>query len=321
MRPIASIAAVAILAGVVPAAAISFGTAQGTLLAGGERYELTKAYAVHRGSVFESGGGGKKTITLVRLVDGEIDAASVADDKKFAKALVDGNLHAVEVELSDDSGEITAQRIYHGGKRVDGPGGDAGTWLRGEFNNKQIWGALGTDGVQPLGTSGFWRFEAFFAAQFEAPPGAALEQNTAQGSMKLGGKTAKLVAARSWLDTRTPEGGEEDTYTIVVLSSAPLDLDTVKDDQKLLAAVKKQKLQAFKIEIHDQDGNVTRQGWFSPAGVEQMEAQEGLRWASWEFSTDSISGFLTSDGDRQAGKTKWAIESHFNAAIEGAPAE
>jgi hypothetical protein len=317
MRTATALVLAATALAAAPAAAINYGTAQGTVLAGGERFELNHAYAVHRGGVFENGGGGDKTLTIVRLVDGEVPADAVADDKKFAKALADGKLHAVEIQLKDESGEILSQRLYHSGKTFDAPGGDDGTWLRGEYNNKVIWGALATDGVQPFGNEGFWRYEVFFAAQFQAPPAAALSENTASGTFKLGGKSAKLVAARAWVE---PEAGSETTYTVLLLSSAPIDLATAKDDAKLLAAVKKQKLQAFKVKINDQEGTLAHQAWITPAGAEDMEPQEGLRWASWDFTTDSIVGYLTSEGDRQAGKTQWAVESHFNAAIAPAPA-
>ncbi len=309
----------ALLCAAAPAWALNYGTAQGTLLAGGERFELTKAYAIHRGGVFESGGGGDKTLTIVRLVDGELDADTAADDKKFAKAIANSKLHAVEIRLKDESGEIVGQRLYHAGQLFDGEGGEAGTWLRGEYNNKVIWGALSTDGVQPFGNEGFWRYEAFFAAQFQAPPAEALADNAAQGSFKLGGKSAKLTSARAWVDERAEDDGEGVTRTVVVLASAPLDLETARDDEKLRATVKKSKLQAFKIWINDQEGTIIRQAWFAPGGAEQMEAQEGLRWASWEFTTDAIVGFVTSDGDRQAGKSKWAVEAQFKAAIAGAP--
>jgi hypothetical protein len=318
MRTTAAILALTTAAALAaPAAAINYGTAQGTVLAGGERFELTHAYAVHRGGVFENGGGGDKTLTIVRLVDGEVAADAIADDKKFAKAIADGKLHAIEVQLKDETGEIASQRLYHAGKTFDAPGGEEGTWLRGEYNNKVIWGGLATDGVQPFGNEGFWRYEVFFAAQFQAPPAAALSENTASGTFKLGGKSAKLVAARAWVE---PEEGSATTYTVVLLSSAPIELATARDDAKLLAALKKQKLQAFKIKINDQEGSLVRQSWITSAGAEDMEPQEGLRWASWEFTTDAIVGFVTSDGERQAGKSKWAVESHFNAAIAPAPA-
>ncbi len=316
---VSSLAAVGLLALVAaPAAAINYGSAQGTLLAGGERYELTHSYAIHRGSVYESGGGGDKTMTIVRLVDGEVPAEAISDDKKFAQAIADGKRHAVEIRLKDESGEILDQRLYHAGRMVTGAGGDAATWLRGEYTNKLVWGAFATDGVQPLGSDGFWRYEAFFAAQFQPPPGAALGDNSAQGTLKLGGKSAKLVAARAWVENKTPEGGTEETYTHVVLSSVPLDAETASDDAKLRAAVKKSKLQAFRFKIHDQEGSITEQAWYGPAGVETMAVQEGLRWASWEFTPERIIGFVGSDGDRQSGKTKWAVDSHFNASIEAA---
>src|SRR4029079_7381712 len=129
------------------------------------------------------------------------------------------------------------------------------------------------------------------------PPAAALSENTASGTFKLGGKSAKLVAARAWVEK--PDPASEATFTVLLLSSAPIDLATAKDDAKLLAAVKKQKLQAFKVKINDQEGTIAHQAWITPAGAEDMEQQEGLRWASWDVTTDSIVGFLTSEGERQ----------------------
>jgi hypothetical protein len=313
-----TLAILALTALAAPAVAINYGTAQGTLLAGGQRYELNHAYAAHRGSVFEAGGGGERTLTIVRLVDGEVAADVAADDQKFAKAVADGKLHAVEVQLKDETGEIALQRLYNAGQIVDGAGGDAGTWLRGEYNNKVIWGALGTDGVQPLDNEGFWRYEAFFAAEFAAPPADALAQNAAAGTLKVGGKPVKLVASRAWI-VKDPDNAER-TYTEVLLSSAPLDLGTARDEAKLVAAVKKQKLSAFRFRINDQEGSLTRQAWITPAGIEDMEAQEGLRWASWDFTTDTIVGFVSSDGERTSGKTKWAVEAHFNTPIAPEPA-
>lgn len=303
-----------------PAAAINYGTAQGTLLAGGERFELTHAYAVHRGSVYESGGGGEKTLTIVRLTSGEIPAEAVTDDAKFAKAVAAAGLQAVEIRLKDETGEVLSQSLLHAGKTLDGAGGEAATWLRGEYNNKLIWGAASTDGVQPMGSDGFWRYEVFFAAQFEPPAAAGLEDNRAQGTFKLAGKSAKLTHARAWMENKTAEGGPEETYTVVVLSSGPLDAPTVRDDAKLAAAVKKAKLQAFKIRIHDQEGTLKEQAWYTPAGVTAGEPQEGLRWSSWEFTTDRITGFVSTDGERGTGKAKWSVDAHFNTAIE-APAQ
>jgi len=304
-----------------PAAAINYGTAQGTVLAGGERFELTHAYAVHRGSVYETGGGGEKTLTILRLTSGEIAADAVADDAKFAKAVAAAGLHAVEIHLKDETGEVLSQSLYHGGKTIDGAGGEAATWLRGEYTNKVIWGAASTEGVQPMGSDGFWRYEAFFAAQFEAPPAAGLDDNRAQGAFKLAGKSAKLTHSRAWMENKTPEGGPEETYTVVLLSSGPVDLATARDEAKLAAAVKKAKLQAFKVRIHDQEGTLKEQAWYTPGGVTASEPQEGLRWSSWEFTTDRIMGFVTSDGERGTGKGKWSVDGHFNAPIEAPAAQ
>ena len=312
-----ALAALLAVAAAPAAAELLYGTAQGALTAAGERHELTHSYALSEHSVFESRKGEVTATTVVVLSDRELDAALIGDSAKLAKAAVKTPFHAVQVRIQNDNGEILNRRLYGpGAANTDElPGGEGSLWLRGEFTDKAIWGALGTDGEMPLAGEQTWRFEAFFAASFPPPPSAKLAENTAAGIFKLAGRPVQLAYARAYLDDRTLEGGEPDTYTVVVLGSGPVDLATARNDTALAQAVKKSKLTALKLWVHDQSGEIRRQSWYSSKGTETAENPEHVRWAAWEFTPDKINGFVTSDGAQKTGKTAWDYEVNFNAPI------
>lgn len=314
---ISAFAVIALLTAVPAIAELLYGNAQGALTVAGERHELTHSYALSEHSVFESRRGEEVATTVVVLSDRELDRALVGDPAKLARAARSTPFHAVQVRIQNDNGAVLDRRLYGPGEAMSGewPGGEGSLWLRGEFTDKAIWGALGTDGPLPLSGETTWRFEAFFAATFPPPPSAALAENTAAGIFKLAGRPVQLAYARAYLDDRTVEGGEADTYTVVVLGSGPVDLATARNDNALAQAVKKSKLTALKLWVHDQSGEIRRQSWFSAKSTETEENPEHVRWAAWEFTPDKINGFVTSDGARKSGKTAWDYEVNFHAPI------
>ena len=312
-----SSALLALLAAPPAAAELLYGAAQGALTVAGERHELTHSYALAEHSVFESRRGDVTATTVVLLADRELDQALLGDPAKLAKAARTTPFHAVQVRIQNDSGAVLNRRLYGPGAAGTDelPGGEGSLWLRGEFTDKAIWGALGTDGALPLSGETTWRFEAFFAATFPPPPSASLAENTAAGIIKLAGRPVQLAYARAYLDDRTVEGGEPDTYTVVVLGSGPVDLPTARNDNALAQAVKKSKLTALKLWVHDQSGEIRRQSWFSAKSTETEENPEHVRWAAWEFTPEKINGFVTSDGARKNGKTAWEYDVNFHAQI------
>ena len=304
----------AMLGGAPLCADVSYGTAQGTLTVGGQRVDLEHAAALHLNSVFEKRAEGKEMETVVVLSDREVDGALLGDAERLAAAARQSGFHAVEVRIQDSSGEVLSQRLFRPGS--GGPaevlGNNEALWLRGEYTNKEIWGAVGSDGDLAM-PGGKWRYEAFFSARFPEPPAAGLASNRARGSFELDGRATRLEHARAYLEATDQE---ERTFTVLVLSSAPVDLATARDDQKLAAAARQKKLTALKLWIHDQEGTITRQQWITPEGTTQPESAEGARWAAWEFTEEVIRGFVTSDVERQSADLRFAYEAHFAAPIE-----
>jgi hypothetical protein len=298
-----------------PAGALDYGTAQGSLLVGGERHDLNHAYALPEGSVYERGGGGDKAITHVLLLDREGDPAAIVDAKRRAKALSASGAHGVLIRIHDQSGDVQTQTLLLPGGTAEVAGDEHATWLRGEFTNRVVWGALASEGQ--LAGDPPWRYEAIFAGEFTPPRAGTLDENAAEGTFQIGSRSAQLAHARAFLETSEAE--PEKTHTVVVLSSAPVDLATARDAEALRAAVKSAKLTAIKVWISDQEGVVTRQEWFAPQTTQHPETVEGLRWAGWDFTTDKIRGFLSTDGTKQVGRTRWQLDAHFAAPIEGVP--
>jgi hypothetical protein len=297
------------------AAEVSHGTAQGTLTVGGQRVDLAHAAALHVNSVFESRGEGKEMETVVVLSDREVDGALLGDVERLAAAARQGGFHAVEVRIQDSTGEVLSQRLFRPGS--GGPaevmGNDAALWLRGEYTNKEIWGAVGSDGELAMPGGGKWRYEGFFAARFPEPAAGGLASNRAAGTFELDGRATRLEHARAYLEATDQE---ERSFTVLVLSSAAVDLAAARDDQALAAAARQKKLTALKLWIHDQEGTITRQLWVAPEGTNEPESAEGARWAAWEFTDDLIRGFVTSDSERGAGPARFSYDVHFAAPIE-----
>lgn len=304
----------AMLGGAPLVAEVSYGTAQGTLTVGGQRVDLEHAAALHLNSVFERRGEGKEMETVVVLSDRAVDGALLGDVERLAAAARQGGFHAVEVRIQDSSGEVLSQRLFRPGS--GGPaevlGNEAALWLRGEYTNKEIWGAVGSDGELAM-PGGKWRYEAFFAARFPEPPAAGLAPNRAAGTFELDGRATRLEHARAYLEATDQD---ERSFTVLVLSSAPVDLATARDDEKLAAAARQKKLTALKLWIHDQEGTITRQLWVALEGATEPEGAEGARWAAWEFTDEVIRGFVTSDGERGAGPARFSYDAHFAAPIE-----
>jgi hypothetical protein len=314
LLPLAALAA-ALVASPIQAELL-YGTAQGGLTLPSGRIELAHSAAISEPSPFTSRKTEAATTTLVLLADREVDAALLADPSLLAKAARDQQFHAVQVRIQNDTGEILNQRLY--GPAVgtaELAGSEQSLWLRGEFTDKAIWGALGSDGALPLQGDETWRYEAFFAAKFPAPQSASLDENTAFGIFRLAGKPTQLGYARAYLEDHTPEGGEADTNTVVLLSSGPLDLAVLRDDEALARAAKKSKLTVLKVWVHDQSGAIRRQAWFTAKGTETVDTPEHVRWAAWEFTTEVINGFISSDGARTTGKATWEFEAHLRAQI------
>jgi hypothetical protein len=305
----------AMLGGAPAFAEVSYGKAQGGLRVGGQRVDLAHAAALHVNSVFEGRGQGKEMETVVVLSDREVDRALVGDVERLAAAARQGGFHAVEVRIQDSTGEVLSQRLFRPGSGgpAEALGNDSALWLRGEYTNKEIWGAVGSDGELATPDGGKWRYEAFFAALFPEPRAAGLAEGKASGTLELDGKAISLEHARAYLE-ETDE--EERTYTVLVLSSAPVDLATARADKALAAAARKGAFTALKLWIHDQEGTITRQLWVTPGETTEPDSAEGARWAAWEFTDDSIRGFVTSDGERGAGPARFSYDVHFAAPIE-----
>jgi len=314
-RLIACLGLGAMLGGAPLVAEVSYGTAQGTLTVGGQRVDLEHAAALHLNSVFERRSEGKEMETVVVLSDRAVDGALLGDVERLAAAARQGGFHAVEVRIQDSSGEVLSQRLFRpaSGGPAEVLGNDAALWLRGEYTNKEIWGAVGSDGELAMPGGGKWRYEGFFAARFSEPPAVGLAPNRATGSFELDGRATRLEHARAYLEATDQE---ERSFTVLVLSSAAVDLATARDDQALAAAARQKKLIALKLSIHDQEGTITRQLWVTPEGATEPEGAEGARWAAWEFTDEVIRGFVTSDGERGAGPARFSYDVHFAAPIE-----